>query len=253
MQDRLPNFGGPQGPQGPRRQFDIQTIIMIAMVAVIVIGVSRINTLNSNTIIYLLVLVPSVVLHEISHGWLAHRFGDNTAKLAGRLTLNPVKHIDPVGTIILPGVLLLSGSGLAFGYAKPVPVNVSHMSRNKAMFVGLIGPITNIVLSAIVLVLIHVVYRNQTAFDLTTLDWTFRTLLIMGHVNVVLAVFNLIPIPPLDGSSIIERFLPDRYVYQYLQFRKYAMIMLLVLVLAWNRALGFIFDPAIEFWDSLLP
>jgi Zn-dependent protease len=125
------------------------------------------------------------------------------------------------------------------------------------MFVGLVGPATNIVIALVAAGLIHVVFnmRNSVVdtFNFDTYRWIITVLLSLGHVNVVLAVFNLIPIPPLDGSSVIERFLPQRYMYAYLQFRRYAMILLLLLVLAYGRVFSAIFDPALHFWNSLLP
>src|SRR5438128_2361352 len=121
---------------------------MAAIVAIIAYGMLRSDFLSLETLVSILVLVPAVVLHEISHGFLANMFGDRTARNAGRLSLNPLRHVDPIGTFLVPGFLLLVTNGqTAFGWAKPVPVDVTHMSRNKAMFVGLIGPAINVVLA----------------------------------------------------------------------------------------------------------
>ena len=192
-------------------------------------------------------LIPSVILHEISHGAIANFWGDPTAKRAGRLTLNPLRHIDPLGTILLPGVLILLNAPV-FGYAKPVPVNTTHMTKNKAMMVGLIGPITNIVIA-----LLFALAINGLATDANINGTMISILFIAGAVNVILAVFNLIPIPPLDGSSIIERFLPEKYMRGYDTFRQYSMIVLIFLSLGSGGLLNRIFDPAIDLWIRLLP
>ena len=238
------NWGGGGGERPPLGG----TVVLFAIVtAIIGYGSLKSGALSKVTFIYFAALVPSVILHEISHGWLADRFGDPTARSAGRLTLNPLRHVDILGTFIIPGVLLLTGHS-AFGYAKPVPVNTAQMSRNKSMMVGLIGPITNLLLVAVATVTIHIVYAQRTSLNESTAQWTFTTLLLFGRANIVLAIFNLIPIPPLDGSSVVERFLPQKYMYQYLQFRRYAMILLLVLMLAYGKVLTILFDPAIRFW-----
>lgn len=237
-----------------RPPIGVSVIVMAVIAAAVVYGTYKNGTLSKITLLSYAVLVPAVIIHEISHGYLANLFGDPTAKRAGRLTLNPLRHVDPIGTFILPAVLLLaSHGGTAFGYAKPVPVNVSRMSRNKAMFVGLIGPATNLLLLAIATVLIQLVY-GMHSLSHGVWEWTLTTLLLFGRVNIVLAIFNMIPIPPLDGASVVERFLPAKYLYQYLQFRKYAMILLLILTLAYQRVLAYLFDPAIRFWlDNFTP
>lgn len=222
-------------------------LIMAGIVAVIAYGALKSGNLSKETFIYFAGLVPCIILHEISHGWLANMFGDPTAKRAGRLTLNPLRHVDAVGTFILPAIMLLTTHS-AFGYAKPVPVNTSRMSRNRAMMVALIGPLTNIAIVVVVTIILNIVYSHHAFMSDSVAIWTLKTCLLVGRANVVLAVFNLIPIPPLDGSSIVERFLPSKYMYQYLQFRKYAMILLLVLVLGFGQFFNALFDPALRFW-----
>jgi Zn-dependent protease len=185
------------------------------------------------------VLVPSVMLHEVAHGWVAERFGDDTARKAGRLTLNPIAHIDPVGTILLPVILSLSGVG-AFGWAKPVPVSPGRLRnpRSHSLWVGLAGPATNIVLA----VSAAVGYRTYGY------EWLFW----LGAINVILAVFNLLPIPPLDGSAVIERLLPLRWWPTWLRIRQWGMGIVLLLVLVLPGALTAVFEPALDLWARLL-
>ncbi len=176
-------------------------------------------------------LVPSVILHEVSHGWVANHFGDSTAKDAHRLTLNPLAHVDPFGTILLPALLVISGLP-AFGYAKPVPVNISRLRkpRQQSLYVSLAGPLVNIVLSAIGLVIcISSTVRVGGALYVTHASW-FYVGEALGIVNLVLAAFNLLPIPPLDGSAIIERFVPDRHLGRYYHYRARALPLVMAFV-----------------------
>ncbi|MGB7103652.1 MAG: site-2 protease family protein [Acidimicrobiales bacterium] len=167
---------------------------------------------------YFIWLVPSVTLHEVSHGYVANYFGDSTAKDQHRLSLNPLRHVDLFGTIIMPALLIVSGLP-AFGYAKPVPVNIGRLRnpRKQAIWVALAGPAVNIVLSAVGFALCEYAIRVSKSY---------HELLIfaaLGLVNLVLAVFNLLPIPPLDGSAVIERFLPTRSLPRYYLFRQRAL------------------------------
>src|ERR1700685_4650956 len=143
---------GSSGARRPRRRFqpDQRTIIIVVVALAIVAILLRTNRINRFEIIYFLVLVPSIILHEISHGVVALAFGDDTAKRAGRLTLNPLKHVDPVGTLLVPAVLSLSGLG-AYGWAKPVPVATNRLRspRNHTVIVSLVRPLTNFALAAI--------------------------------------------------------------------------------------------------------
>lgn len=165
----------------------------------------------------LLVLIFSVILHEVAHGYMANWLGDPTARLAGRLTLNPISHIDPIGTIVLPGALLLSQSltGLPFliGYAKPVPYNPYnlHGKYDEALVAGA-GPATNILLALIFGLLIRF---GGTSLDVSALG-AFATI---TYINMLLALFNLIPIPPLDGSKVLSGILPQSLSIGYDKFR----------------------------------
>ena len=201
------------------------------------------------------VIVPSIILHEVSHGWVANAFGDDTAKRAGRLTLNPLRHVDPFGTVILPFLLSLSGVG-AFGYAKPVPVNVRALRnpRQHSLYVSLAGPATNIVIALVAALVLRTRYSadlDRVAFvdDLALVP---QLLLWLGLMNVILAVFNLLPIPPLDGSAMIERVLPTSWWPTWLKFRQWGFGILLLLVLLLPGSLNRVFDPAMEQWLRLL-
>jgi Zn-dependent protease len=173
-----------------------------------------------NLWLWFVILVPSVVLHEVAHGYVAYRFGDPTAKQQHRLTLNPLAHIDPFGTVLMPALLLLSHFP-AFGYAKPVPVNIGRLRkpRQQALWVSLAGPAVNIVLSGIGWGICKFALDNGYGVNSDLI--TFGVYL--GLVNLILAAFNLIPIPPLDGSAIIERFLPTRSLQRYYQLRARAL------------------------------
>ena len=202
--------------------------------------------MDVSPVVLILVLIPSVILHEVSHGVVALWFGDDTAKQAGRLTLNPVAHVDVFGTIILPTMLAIAG-GTVFGYAKPVPTRPSRMRdpRNHGLWTSLAGPATNIVLA----VLAALVIRLSPA----TLDGgSGEALLAFGVVNVILAAFNLIPLPPLDGSAVVQRFLPEAWLPGWLKLRRYSMWLVLGVVLLVPGALSGVFRVAVRLWVGLL-
>lgn len=176
-------------------------------------------------LIYIIPLLFAITLHEAAHGWLASKLGDHTARMMGRVTLDPTKHIDPIGTIAIPLVLLLSSSGFIFGWAKPVPINFNALrnGKNGMIWVALAGPGANIMMAICWLfVMIIAIKMNITV------------LIEMGRVgilvNCVLAVFNLLPIPPLDGSRVISALLPNRLAYQYNQLEQYGLYILLGLM-----------------------
>ena len=176
-------------------------------------------------LIYIIPLLFAITLHEAAHGWVASKLGDHTARMMGRVTLDPTRHIDPIGTIAIPLVLLLSSSGFIFGWAKPVPINFNALrnGKNGMIWVALAGPGANIVMAICWLfVMIIAIKMNITV------------LIEMGRVgilvNCVLAVFNLLPIPPLDGSRVISALLPNRLAYQYNQLEQYGLYILLGLM-----------------------
>jgi len=200
------------------------------------------------------VLVPSVILHEVSHGLVAYLFGDDTAKRAGRLTLNPIAHIDPFGTLILPLILSLSGLG-AFGYAKPVPVNPRNLRRprEQSLYVSLAGPAVNVALALLAALLLGRLTSTVTRGNVILLDGEVaRVLFYFGLVNVILAVFNLLPIPPLDGSALVERWLPARYWPTWTKVRQWGFGIVLLVVFVLPGGLSFAFEPALDLWSRLL-
>ncbi len=183
-------------------------------------------------------LVFAIVFHEVAHGWVAYRLGDPTAKAAGRLTLNPISHIDLFGTIIMPVLLYLATSGqFVFGYAKPVPINPYYFKNPKKgmAFTALAGPGVNLLLATIFAVLLRLALPaveplvpqnswHQTIFPLA---------LMFGYgvtINVALAVLNLIPVPPLDGSRIVYWLLPDKQAALYYRLEPYGMLLLMALL-----------------------
>ena len=157
----------------------------------------------------LAILVFSIVIHEVAHGFAAHSLGDPTAKLQGRLTLNPIKHIDPIGSIMIPAFLVLSGSSILFGWAKPVPYNPYNLRNQRwgEAIVAAAGGLTNIFLA--------VVFGLVARFGFGTLPDEFVAIAAMtAFVNLFLGLFNLIPIPPLDGSKLLYAFLDPRISYR---------------------------------------
>lgn len=170
-----------------------------------------------DTIFFLIVLIFSVIIHEVAHGYVAEMFGDPTARLAGRLTLNPIKHIDPLGSIILPALMLLSTGGkFAFGWAKPVPYNPYNLRNFKwgTIFVGLAGALANLLLA----IIFGLIIRYHAMLGIGPGPF-FDILGTIVFTNVILAVFNLIPFPPLDGAKVLFAFLPYRFqqIHDYLE------------------------------------
>ncbi len=230
--------------QPQQRMTRRHTLVLALLGAVIVFLLVRRRVLTEDSILFFAVLLPSVILHEVSHGALALYFGDDTAKRAGRLTLNPVPHIDPLGTIILPAILILT-TGTAFGWAKPVPVNTAQLRspRNQSVLVSLVGPGVNIAIALMVALVVRLVTVEGT---------TAQFLFAVGFANVILAAFNLIPIPPLDGSAMIERAIPTRLWPQYMRVREYSMLVLIGLVLLLPGVFNRVFEVALGLWERLL-
>jgi Zn-dependent protease len=185
-----------------------------------------------SAVLSIIIVMFSSILHEIAHGFVAYRLGDPTAKLRGRLTLNPIKHIDPYMSIILPIMLFIATQGrFVFGGAKPVPVDPFNLrdGRKDMALVALAGPLTNLVLAILAAVLFHLIYPHTIALLQTNI---FGIILFnIVQWNLVLAVFNLLPIPPLDGSNIFALLLPERTAAAYLSLGSMGMLLLFVLLL----------------------
>ncbi len=170
----------------------------------------------------------AITLHEASHAYVAWRLGDDTAYALGRVTFNPLKHVDPFGTVILPAILLLTGSGFLFGYAKPVPVNfrrLRHFRRDSAL-VAIAGPTSNLILAIISAILLHVAVLSPDWFA----DWSTKTLINSMQLNIMLALFNMLPLLPLDGGRVLGAALPPPLARLFFQTERYGMMILLALI-----------------------
>lgn len=193
----------------------------------------------NETLVLAIILIPclviAIVFHEVAHGWVANMLGDPTAKDLKRLSLNPLRHVDPVGTVILPGILALTGAPV-FGWAKPVPVNFRRLNnpRRDMMVVAAAGPGTNLVLALIGAVLVGLLLPEdaQVGEPLSILG---NALFAFMWINLFLALFNLIPLPPFDGSHIVEGLLPDDAARAYARLRPYGLPLLffLLLIVPW--------------------
>ncbi len=199
-------------------------------------------------IIEIPVLIFAIVLHESSHGWMADKCGDPTARLAGRITLNPIPHLDLFGSILLPLFLIIAKSPIKIGYAKPVPVNYFNLRkpRRDAALVGFAGPASNLLAAFISLVFIKIFFP----LNFFQLEGLKVLLLTSFTMNLGLAAFNLIPIPPLDGSRIVSGLLPLKLSYQYNKLEPYGFI--IIMILLYTGLLDIFFVPIINLIQYIL-
>ena len=176
------------------------------------------NSLDSTLFFTIIILIFSIIIHEMAHGYAALFLGDNTAERSGRLTLNPIPHIDFFGSILIPGMLILIASPFLFGYAKPVPYNPQNLRDKKwgEAKVAAAGPISNLILAAIFMLSIGVLFFLEEGTDVT-----YQVLKSAVILNIFLAVLNLIPIPPLDGSKVLLDVLKNFWIAKYVMIRNF--------------------------------
>lgn len=199
------------------------------------------NVANILDIVLSLVAVfAAIVFHEVSHGYVAYRLGDPTPKVRGRLTFNPLAHVDLIGTILVPLALVVMGSRFLFGWAKPVPINPNYFRRpfKGMLYVAISGPVTNLILALVtagigrpVLAAVPDSLLLGRSFGAYLIQAVFYLLGFFVIINVILAVFNMIPIPPLDGSRVLTYFLPPEGKRVMLQLERYGFLILLALIL----------------------
>ena len=176
-----------------------------------------------NLLFFLIGLIISIIIHEIAHGWVANKLGDPTARLAGRLSLNPIKHIDNFGSIVLPLFLLLSGSGFLFGWAKPVPIDDRYFKNpiKDNLMVSSAGIISNLLLAA----LCGTFIRLSTHLGTNTISFILISFFItLMQINLILAAFNLLPVPPLDGSKIFFGWIQKPWIEEYLHSPRISLL-----------------------------
>ena len=195
------------------------------------------------------VLIFSIVVHEVAHAWVALREGDDTAQQLGRITLNPVSHMDLMGSFLVPVALYFMANGLIFGWAKPVPIDPGKFRhyRSGDIKVSLAGIVSNLILAVIFTFLALAMVKLQLLMDggEAVLGFLIRTARFGIFINLILAVFNLVPIPPLDGSHVVHHFLPKRWRAAYRQAGRYGILVLMGLVFLYPPFFSFILSPVL--------
>ncbi len=200
--------------------------------------------------LWILPVLIAVVFHEVAHGYVARWCGDDTAKRAGRLTLNPLAHVDPIGSVVIPLVLILSNSGLLFGWAKPVPVNFAQLRNPKRdmILVAAAGPLTNLMLATLSALVFHGIRKSAGAGSEVVFQTLLYPIALIAQysvlMNVFLGVFNLIPIPPLDGGRVLTGLLPLEWARQFAKIEPFGFLILIVLLM--SHSLGLIVRRPIQ-------
>lgn len=194
--------------------------------------------------VWIIPVLTAVTLHEAAHGYVAELFGDDTARRAGRISLNPLRHVDPFGTIVLPAMLLLSGAGFLFGFAKPVPVDFRRLNnpRRDMVFVAAAGPASNLLMALIA----GFLYHGIDLFSPRVEAWLLANIINAIKLNVMLAVFNMLPIPPLDGGRVAVGLLPDALAYPLARLERTGIFIVigLLFLLPWAASYaGIAFNP----------
>jgi Zn-dependent protease len=201
--------------------------------------------------IWAIPILAAIVFHEVAHGWVAFRLGDPTAARMGRLTLNPISHIDLFGTVILPLILVIAHAPFLFGYAKPVPVNFQNLRNPKKdmIWVALAGPATNIILAFVSFLLIKILVTLDLPRDGSLVSTIVIPLIYMlrasASINIVLAVFNTFPIPPLDGGRVLVGLLPEPYSTTVARVEPYGFLIIVVLLM--SHLLDAVLSPLVRF------
>lgn len=198
--------------------------------------------------VWILPVIFAVTVHEVAHGWVAKKYGDNTASILGRLTLNPIKHVDLFGTIIIPGLLLITGAGFIFGWAKPVPVDpryFKHPKRTMAL-VAIAGPAANLLMA----IAWAIVARIGTTVTNEAISLPLIYTGVAGIlINLVLALVNLLPIPPLDGSRVLAGVLPDKWAWRYNQLERFGFVFIVLLL--WSDGLSYLLSSPLYYAQQL--
>lgn len=248
--------------------------LAIALLAVVVVVVAVTKGVDDGLlswadVIFIGVLIPSIMFHEVSHGVVALWCGDDTAKQAGRITANPIRHVDPIGTVLVPiaMVLLLHGAAF-FGWAKPVPVRIDRLRhpRNQAVLVGLAGPLSNGLLALAAGIGLHFILaaNNYTGYEIVetfayfktfsggALYWIGTIVMFLGMANILVGAFNLLPIPPLDGAALLERLLPASALPTYYRFRMGFLVVVILFVYLDRTLLSTVFGDVATWYLNLV-